>query len=198
MHADLEHGPGDLRSRRPPQAGLVLNLPMTRHFRGARHVAILSLSALPLAGCVGPWGGHRATHGPATVVAEAAGAGWTETTWEAATTPKQRKVLERARVQTITGEVVDVSCFLQLGKRGEAHIPCGQRCARNGQPVGLLADDGTLYLLFTEEHHPRRDGQTSLKERFAELMAKRVQVNGPVTTYRGHRALFVRSLPAKP
>ena len=156
-----------------------------------------TIAALPLAGCAGPRRGLRGTREPATVVTDAAGAGWTSTTWEAATTPKQRKVLERARVKTVVGEVVDVSCFLQLGKRGEAHIPCGQRCVRNGQPVGILTDEGALYLLLAEEHHPRRDGQTNLKERFAELIAKRVQVSGTVTSYQGYEALFIRSLSTK-
>ena len=93
-----------------------------------------------------------------------------------------------------------MSCFIQLGKRGEAHIPCGQKCVRNGQPIGILTDNGQLYLVMPEEHHPRRDGEVSLKERFAELMGKRVQVSGMTTTYRDARALFVRTLPteAKP
>ena len=122
-------------------------------------------------------------------------AGWTATTWEAVSTPWHRKILERARIKTVTGEVVDVSCFLQLGKRGEAHIPCGQKCVRNGQPLGVLTDQGKLYLIIPEEHHPRRDGTVSIKERFAELMAKRVQVTGMATTYNDYRALFVRTLP---
>ena len=120
---------------------------------------------------------------------------WSATTWEAASTPKQRKVLERARPKILTGEVVDVSCFLQLGKRGEAHIPCGQKCVRNGQPIGLLTDREQLYLIIPEEHHPRRDGQVSLKDRFAELMGKRVTISGMVTTYNDYRVLFVQTLP---
>jgi hypothetical protein len=120
---------------------------------------------------------------------------WTATTLESASTPAQRKVLRHGRIKTITGEVVDISCYLQLGKRGEAHIPCGQKCVRNGQPIGLLTDNGKLYLVIPEEHHPRRDGEVSLKERFAELMAKRVRVSGTVTSDGGYRVIFVRTLP---
>jgi len=120
---------------------------------------------------------------------------WTSTTWESVSTPQHRRILERAQVRTVTGEVVDVSCFLQLGKRGEAHVPCGQKCVRNGQPVGILTDEGRLYLVIAEEHHPRRDGQVSIKDRFADLMAKRVQVSGMVTEYKDYRAMFVRTLP---
>lgn len=123
--------------------------------------------------------------------------GWTATTHESASTPQHRRVLEQAHVRTITGEVVDISCFLQLGKRGEAHVPCGQKCVLNGQPVGILTEEGRLYVVIAEEHHPRRDGQASVKERFADLMAKRVQVSGMVTEYKDYRAIFVRTLPDK-
>lgn len=123
---------------------------------------------------------------------------WSDTTWEAASTPQHRTVLRDGRPKTVTGEVVDISCFVQLGKRGEAHIPCGQKCVRNGQPIGVLTDDGHLYLIMPEEHHPRRDGQVSLKERFADLMAKRVQVTGMASTYHGYHALFVHTPPVEP
>ena len=121
--------------------------------------------------------------------------GWTATTRESASTPQHRRVLENAEVRTITGEVVDVSCFLQLGKRGEAHAACGQKCVRHGEPVGILTDEGKLYMVIAEEHHSRRDGEVSLKERFIDLMAKRVQVSGMVTEYKNYRAIFVRTLP---
>jgi hypothetical protein len=66
---------------------------------------------------------------------------------------------------------------------------------RHGQPIGVVTERGQLYLIIAEEHHPRRDGQVSIKERFAELMAKRVRVNGMATKYNGYRTLFVRTLP---
>jgi hypothetical protein len=121
---------------------------------------------------------------------------WSATTIESAATPEQRRVLKRAKPVTITGEVVDVSCYLQLGKRGEAHIPCGQQCVRNGQPIGLLTDKGQLYLVMPEEHDPRREGEMNIRERFAELMARRVQLSGMMTKQGGYRTLFIRSLPA--
>lgn len=132
---------------------------------------------------------------PVTVVSSPAEAQWSSTTQESASTSNQRQVLFQARKKTITGEVVDVSCFLQLGKRGEAHISCGQKCVRNGQPIGVLTDQGKLYLIIPEEHHPRRDGKVTIKERFAELMGKRVQISGMVTSHDNYRALFVRTLP---
>ena len=118
---------------------------------------------------------------------------WTATTYEAATADAHKKVLASGKVATVTGEAVDVSCYLQLGKRGVAHIPCGSKCIEHGQPIGLLDDDEGLYILFAEEHHPRRDGQVDLKKMFAPLLAKTVTVTGMMTEMKGYRALFVRA-----
>ena len=161
-----------------------------------RPAALLMSAALLASGCASFWPRPDATPAPlAATIGTPAEARWTPTTLESASTPAQKKILRHGRAKTITGEVVDVSCFLQLGKRGEAHIPCGQKCVRNGQPIGLLTDSGKLYLVVPEEHHPRRDGEASLRERFAELMAKRVTLSGMVTTYHDYRVIFVRTLP---
>lgn len=66
---------------------------------------------------------------------------------------------------TAVGEVVDLSCYIQVGKHGDKHRDCGQKCARAGEPIGLVTKDGTIYTLSAEEHNPRRDGQTSLREK---------------------------------
>ena len=120
-------------------------------------------------------------------------AGWTATTYEAATAEANKKVLASGKVATITGEVVDVSCYLQLGKRGEAHVACGTKCIEHGQPIGLVDSDEKLYILFAEEHHPRRDGQVDLRKVFAPLLAKTVTVTGMMTDMKDYRALFVRA-----
>jgi hypothetical protein len=117
---------------------------------------------------------------------------WTATTWEAAAAEANRKVLESGRVATVTGEIVDVSCYLQLGKRGEAHVACGTKCIRNGQPIGIVDAEGQLYLLMPEEHHPRRDGELDLKQVFLPYLAKTVTVTGMATDLGGYHALFVQ------
>ena len=98
---------------------------------------------------------------PAGTLGEKPAQTWTDTTVAAGVDKKPQP----GHVVTVTGEVIDLSCYLQLGKHGEAHRSCGQKCAQNGQPVGLLAKDGTLYLLMPEEHHPRRDGAAARARR---------------------------------
>ncbi len=113
---------------------------------------------------------------------------WSGTTIEAAVGNKPR----RGTLQTVTGEVIDVSCYLQLGKHGAKHKECGQKCARAGQPIGLLTAEGDVLLLIAEEHHPRRDGKTeSLQEALIAHMAQIVTVKGAATELNGTQALFV-------
>jgi hypothetical protein len=127
------------------------------------------------------------------VLGKAETAKWSATTIEAATSEAHKKVLESGKVATITGEVVDVSCYLQLGKRGEAHIPCGTKCINNGQPIGVVDAEGNLTIVMAEEHHPRRDGQVELKTVLGPLLAKTVTLTGMMTELRGYRALFVQA-----
>src|SRR5947209_837944 len=101
------------------------------------------------------------------------------------------------KTTTVVGEIIDLSCYLQVGKHGEKHRDCGQKCAKNGQPVGLLLADGTVYMLIDEEHDPRRDGLTDFRKSAAELMAQVVTVNGTLTDVEGQKALYVQGYLAK-
>jgi len=90
------------------------------------------------------------------------------------------------------GEIIDLSCYNQVGKHGDKHRDCGQKCARSGQPIGLLTKDGTTYMLIAEEHDPRRDGQTSLRDWAIEHMAHVVEASGTLTEVEGQRTVFVQ------
>jgi hypothetical protein len=93
---------------------------------------------------------------------------------------------------SVVGEVIDLSCYLQVGKHGDKHRDCGQKCVRNGQPVGLLKEDGTVYMLIDEEHDPRRDGLTDFRAQAVELMAHVVTVHGTLTEVNGLKAIYVQ------
>lgn len=95
---------------------------------------------------------------------------------------------------TLVGEVVDISCYMQLGKHGAKHRSCGQKCVQNGEPVGLVTKDGTLYMLMPEEHDPRRDGGVDIKTAGAQYMGEIIKVNGTETRIEGYRAVYVPGL----
>ena len=101
---------------------------------------------------------------------------------------------QMGRAVTLVGEVVDFSCYLQLGKHGEKHRDCGQKCARNNQPVGLLTKEGTLYMLMPEEHDPRRDGGVDIRQAAADHMGHIIEVSGTEASHAGYRAIYVVGL----
>lgn len=115
---------------------------------------------------------------------------WTTTSVAAGVDSKPQP----GRAVTRVGEVVDFSCYLQLGKHGEKHRACGQKCVNNSQPIGLLTQDGSLYMLMPEEHDPRRDGGVDAKASASDHMGHIVEVNGTEAMVNGYRAIFVQGL----
>lgn len=112
-------------------------------------------------------------------------------TWTSTTAASANRGLT-GHPQTVVGEVVDVSCYMQLGKRGEAHIPCGTDCVKNGAPIGVVDAKNDLYMVMAEEHDPRRYGNIALKEAMLPFMAKTVQVTGMLTEREGVKTLYVQ------
>jgi hypothetical protein len=96
-----------------------------------------------------------------------------------------------ARAATVTGEILDFSCYLQIGKHGEKHRSCAQKCFTAGQPIGLLAEDGTMYMLMEEEHDPRRDGLTDFRKTAIEHASHIMEVTGTLSVHGGYKALYV-------
>lgn len=92
---------------------------------------------------------------------------------------------------TLVGEIIDLSCYLQVGKHGAKHKDCGQKCLRNGQPIGLLTKDGKVYQLMDEEHDPRRDGLTTFRQAAIDNMANIMEVTGTQTEVDGIKAVYV-------
>ncbi len=91
---------------------------------------------------------------------------------------------EQASV-TVKGEIVDLACYLDHGARGEGHRMCAQTCLKNGEPMGLLTADGTVYLLMAPH-----DDATAF-EQAKTLAADQVQVTGPVAEKAGIKAISV-------
>lgn len=53
----------------------------------------------------------------------------------------------QAEVKSVTGELVTVMCFTKNGDngRGDDHAACALKCAKDGYPLALVTDDGTMY-----------------------------------------------------
>lgn len=107
---------------------------------------------------------------------------WSSTTIGAAVDGKPNP---SGMVVTRVGEIVDFSCYLQVGKYGEKHLDCSQKCLRDGQPIGLLTHDGTLYMLMEEEHDP------NFRQAATDHTAQIMQVTGMEWSLNGYHALYV-------
>jgi hypothetical protein len=100
---------------------------------------------------------------------------------------------EAGKPTTVSGEIIDMSCYLQLGKHGEKHVACGKKCLTAGQPIGLLAKDGSIYMLMEEEHDPRRDGQTAgFRKAATDHLGHIMEVTGTQASVAGHHAIYVQ------
>ena len=123
-------------------------------------------------------------------------AAWSATTLEAAAKPENQAWLKKGHAVTLTGEVVDLSCYLQLGKKGDAHKACGAKCVAAGEPAGLLTKEGKVYMLMAEQHHPRRDGQVSIAKEMSDQMGQTITVSGMLVKNGGIPTVFIEA-PAK-
>jgi hypothetical protein len=118
---------------------------------------------------------------------------WSATTLAAAVDGKPLP----GKVTTVVGEIIDLSCYTSLGKHGTKHRDCGQKCVKNGEPIGLLAKDGTIYLLMAEEHDQRRDGQTTFRQVAIDNMAYVMEVTGTLSVVEGLKTIHVQGYVKK-
>lgn len=101
---------------------------------------------------------------------------------------KEGKKKEEAKQSTIKGEVVDVSCYLAHGDggKGDAHKECGQACAKNGAPLGILTKDGKLYVSLLPDDH--KNGPNAL---LIDHVSHQVEATGIVRSKGGTNAIMI-------
>lgn len=77
---------------------------------------------------------------------------------------------EAGASKEVTGEVVDMMCYVDHNAVGEKHgQSCGAKCIRSGGPVGIVSE-GKAYLV-VGEHKP-------INDQLADLCGKSVTVKG--------------------
>jgi len=90
-------------------------------------------------------------------------------------------------IKSITGEVVDLWCYLDHKGHGDKHKECAIVCAEAGNPMGIVEKGGQIYILMGgKKHQPGRD--VMLKK-----MAQTVTVTGKVIKMGGLQAIYVKS-----
>ena len=92
---------------------------------------------------------------------------------------------------TLSGEVVDLACYIGHSGKGETHKSCAVKCAAMGQPVGLLSSDGRLYLLVADHV------DSGPYEKARKLAGEQVEMKGEVAAKDGISALTVKDVKKK-
>ena len=83
---------------------------------------------------------------------------------------EQQHGADAAASKEVTGEVVDMMCYVDHNAVGEKHgQSCGAKCIRSGGPVGIVSE-GKAYLV-VGEHKP-------INDQLAGLCGKNVTVKG--------------------
>ena len=89
---------------------------------------------------------------------------------------------------TVNGEVVDVSCYLAHGMKGMGadHKACGEACAKNGSPLGILTKDGKLYVSVLPDDH-----STGPNAKLLDHVAQSVKATGIVRSKGGVNGIMI-------
>jgi len=90
---------------------------------------------------------------------------------------------------TMTAQVVDMSCKVVFNLEGEDHRMCSQVCFDQGIPLGLMAEDGTIYLPVTMQMGATR-GDAELREHAEHT----VRVTGRVMDRGGVQAILIENI----
>jgi hypothetical protein len=97
---------------------------------------------------------------------------------------------EGAGTSSWTGEVVDVACYVGQGAKGDGHAGCAKSCVKNGQPMGLLTDDGTLVLLAADHKNGEAFDQAK------DLAGQQAQISGSLAERDGMKVVTVTGAKA--
>jgi hypothetical protein len=89
---------------------------------------------------------------------------------------------------TVHGEILDMACYVSNEAKGPDHAACAKRCAKGGQPMGLLADNGKVYLLFADHSNAEAFEQAK------DLAGTKVEILGKAVAQAGINGLEVHKV----
>ena len=97
-----------------------------------------------------------------------------------------------AAEKTVSGLLVEAGCGSHLGDTNpsDEHVACMVRCAQNGDPVGILTDDG-LYTI-------AGDWVANNGDKRSELMAEQVEATGETSQNGGQLVIDVSTIELAP
>ena len=92
---------------------------------------------------------------------------------------------------TMKGEIVDLACYSSHDGKGAKHGACAKECALGGAPIGLLTENGSVYLLL--ENHSTAKAKKPYGEA-RKKVAENVTISGDLYKRGGLPAIVVESV----
>src|SRR5438270_68401 len=92
---------------------------------------------------------------------------------------------------TVKGELVDMACYMAHEGKGSKHADCAKMLVVGGAPLGIVPNDGAVYLL-VEDH-----SSVKCKRRFSQakkLVAQTATIRGEMYQRGGVQAIVVESV----
>ena len=78
--------------------------------------------------------------------------------------------LDASASKEVTGEVVDMMCYVDHNAMGEKHQGCAEKCIKGGAPVGIVSDGKAV--LVVGAHKPMNDELAPLAGKTVTLKGK--------------------------
>ena len=103
----------------------------------------------------------------------------------------QSLIINNDDTKTVTGEILDMKCYMASGAHGDGHKECAATCINGGSPMGILTDDGKVYLLI--EGSKNADAYDEAKK----FAGEKVTLTGTFSDKNGVQALIVTEVKAK-
>jgi len=93
-----------------------------------------------------------------------------------------------AKTETVKGELVDQACYMKDHKNvGDSHKECAVTCAKKGQAVALLTEDGKVYTV-------TGDLAADKNAKMVAHMTHTVEITGDVTEKDGKMTIAADTL----
>ena len=119
--------------------------------------------------------------GPASILALVLAMGFAVLSFAAG----EKMQMKAEKDLVVSGEIIDLACYLDHGASGAKHQQCALTCLKGGQPMGLLTKEGKVYLLLADHQDAKAFDEAKT------YAALQVEVTGPMVEKAGITGLTV-------
>ena len=105
----------------------------------------------------------------------------------------QEHAMVKGTEVTLTAQVIDLHCFTANGMKGDMHKECNVACSKAGVPLGLLSEDGKVYIPVAKQP---MTNQAKYNAKLVDYAEQWVKVTGVLYENHGVLGLDITSVEA--